>query len=200
MLCHGTEWLVKESKNCMKIKKTTWVIIGGLGLIAIGAGIYFFIIKPKSRSDKYGNLKLKGTGKDKDITGGMTGGVQTQKAGQSTSIIEPNWENPFDSSYGDDVKKWVAPKNLIILKEQFAKQYATELYNAKGILDDNEQAVKGVFTKKVKDKVHVSNVSSAFWKLYKKDLYDYLSSFLNESEMEEFVHGPVRNLPNYRLI
>lgn len=182
--------------------KLTWILIGGVGLIAAGAGIYFFLIKGKSQqSDKYGNLKLKTTGQDKATSRGVAGGIQTSKVEQSTSVVEPNFDNPFDLNYSNDVKKWVAPKTMIFLKDQYARQYAKELYAAKGgvLLNDNEEAVQNVFTKKVKDKVHVSNVAAAFWKDYKKDLYDYLLSFLSESEMEKFVHAPIRNLPNYRL-
>jgi nucleoside phosphorylase len=181
----------------MKVK---WILISGIGLLGAGAAIYFFYVRGKTReSDKYGNLKLKATGQDKAISAGVAGGVQTSKGEQSTAVVEPNFNNPFDLNYANDVKKWVAPKTLIVLKDQFAKQYAKELYDAKGWFKDNVEAVQNVFEKKAKDKVHVSNVSAAFWKDQKKDLFDYLSSFLSEEEMEKYVHKPVRNLPNYRL-
>jgi hypothetical protein len=177
--------------------KINWLAIGA-GMLAAGAGIYFLIIRKKNQqNDKYGNVKLKAQGADKEKSGGIAGGVQTTKGGSATAVVEPSWDNPFDKDYSSDVKKWIAPKSLLVLKDQFAKQYAKELYNAKSFINDDEEAVENVF-KKVKDKVHVSNVSAAFWRDYQKDLYDYLASFLSEAEMEKYVMDPVRKLPNYR--
>lgn len=184
----------------MKTTKTTWFVAGGIFLVAAGAAVYFFVFRKKATAgDKYGNVTIKATGKDKGTSGGVAGGVKTTTASQNAPMIEPSWENPFDVGYADDVKKWVSPKPLIVLKDQFAKQYAKELYDAKGILNDDEAAVLAVFKTKVKDKVHVSNVSKAFSTAYKKDLYDYLKSFLTDAELEQNVLAPVRNLPNYRL-
>jgi hypothetical protein len=185
----------------MKVTKTTWYIAGGCALAAVGAGIYFFVIRgKKAEHDKYGNLNTKSAANP------VKGSQPIKSAPKSTapsSIIkvEPDWVNPFDAAYAEDVKKWISPKPLVVLKDQFAHQYANELFQAKkGILgDDDEQAVFNVFGKKVKDKVHVSNVSRAFSTLHKKDLYAHLKSFLNESEMEKYVHLPVRNLVNYRV-
>jgi hypothetical protein len=183
----------------MKMTNTKWYIAGG-SLIAAGLCLYFFAIKEKkTETDKYGN-KAKTKSKSNSSTK-ATGAVEISTTAQASAKIEPDWENPFDDDYADDVKKWISPKPLVILKNQFAQQYAKELFTAKkGILeDDDEQAVFNVFGKKVKDKVHVSNVSRAFSNLYKKDMYEYLKSFLNDSEMEKYVHAPVRNLVNYRV-
>lgn len=184
----------------MKITKTTWFIMGGVALIVAGAGIYFFVLDKNKNveMDKYGNLKLKATGKDKETTGGMSGGIVTSKGDQSAAVTEPNWDNPFDINYYKDVKQWVAPKTLILLKSTYAKQYARQLYGAKGIIKHDTDTVYNVFSKQVKDKVQVSNVSEAFWNIYRKDLLEYLHSFLSESEMEKYVQSSVRNLINYR--
>lgn len=186
----------------MKITKTTWFIIGGVALMAAGTGIYLFVLRNKNKNaqmDQYGNLKLKATGKDKETTGGMGGGILTSKGVHSTAVTEPNWDNPFDINYYKDVKKWVAPKALILLRSAAAKQYAKQLYDAKSIVQDDVDAVYNVFSKKVSDKVQVSNVSEAFWNVYRKDLMEYLTSFLSDSEMEKYVQSPVRNLVNYRV-
>lgn len=184
----------------MSKSKTKWFIAGGVALIAAGIAVYFFVFKKKTTaSDKYGNVKLGASGKDSGTSGGVSGGVKTTTGTQSAPVLEPSWDNPFDMSYADDVKKWVSPKPLIVLKDQFARQYAKELYDAKGIVDDDEDAVMNVFKNKVKDKVHISNVSKAFMNQYKKGLYEYLKSFLSDTEMETYVLAPMRNLPNYRL-
>ena len=183
------------------MSKKTWLITGGL-LLGASAAVYFLVIKKKAPiSDKYGNLKLKATGKDKSISGGISGGVQTSKINAAAPAVEPDWNNPFDMQYADDVKKWVSPKPVIFLKDQFAKQYAKKIYDAKGglLTDDDEDGVGNLFSKVLHDKLQVANMSKAFYALYKRDLYDYLASFLSEDELEKYVLSPMRNLPNYRL-
>ena len=153
-------------------------------------------------NDRFGDSEVKGKGKDANISGGMEGGVETTKEGQGTTVTEPNWDNPFDMNYEKDVKTWVKPKKIFVLKQSYAEQYAKELKDAYGggwYSDDDEDAVKAVFSKKLKDKVHVANVSRAFWNKYQKDMWEYLANFLSSSEMEENVHKPVRTLPNYRI-
>lgn len=177
-----------------------WILLGGIGMIAVGAGVYFFIVRrKKTELDKYGNIKLQNSRKRNAGTVTISGGVQASKGEQSSAVIEPDWENPFDLNYANDVKTWVKPKTLLLLKDQFAKQYANEIYDAKGITDDDEEAIRNVFSKKTKDKVHVSNVASAFWKTYGKDLLEFLKGTLSDAEMETYVYEPIRNLPNYRL-
>ncbi len=76
------------------------------------------------------------------------------------------------------------------------------MYKAKGASwyeDDDEDAVGEVFQKLIKDGIQVANMAQKFYWLYKKDLWEYLNSFLSESEMEEYVTNPVRSLPPYRL-
>ena len=89
---------------------------------------------------------------------------------------------------------------MYVLKDQYAKQYAKELYAAKGLVNDDEDAVQAVFRSKVKDKVHVSNIAGAFEKDYSKNLLEYLRNFLSSSELKSLVLDPVRNLPNYRIV
>lgn len=189
----------------MRISKKGWWIIGSVGVVGLGVGSYFLFFHNKNKpgSDKYGNLKLKGKGKDAKVSGGVEGGVETTKEGQATTVTEPNWDNPYDMNYENDVKSWVKPKKIYVLKKSYADKYAKELKEAYGgawYNDDNEDAVKAVFSKKLKDKVHVANVSRAFWNNYKKDMWEYLANFLSSSEMEEYVHKPVRRLPNYRIV
>ena len=182
----------------MKINNTTWWIIGAVSLAGLGAGAYFLWKKhgKDPQRDKYGNLSIKGS------ESGIEGGVQTTREGQGTSVSEPNWENPFAMNYQQDVMRWVAPKTIFLMKKSFADQYAKQLKEAWGgawYKNDDEDAVKDVFTKKVADKVHVSCISKAFYDNYKKDLYDYLANFLSQSEMEAYVIKPVQSLPNYRI-
>ena len=182
----------------MNIDKNTWWLIGGVAVaLGGGAAVYFLVIKRKSKSDKYGNRILK-----KKSSGGISGGVETATGNKGTTISEPNWNNPFDMNYENDVKKWVSPKGVLVLNEAEAVAMAQALHKAKGSgwwSNDDEDAVKKIFQKRLRDKVQVANLSRAFWFKYKKDMWEYLNSFLSNSEMESYVQKPVRNLPKYRL-
>ncbi len=179
----------------MKISKTTWWIIAVAGAIGLTGGGYLIYRSKRPKTDKYGRQKHQ----DK---GTITGGVQTSR-GSGQALTEPNWSNPYDMNYQNDVQAWVTPKKLRLLTRSQAETYAKQLKAAKGgawYKNDDEKAVEGVFAKKLRDKVAVASLSRAFWKLYKKDMWQHLSSFLSHKEMERYVHAPVRKLPNYRTL
>ncbi len=185
----------------MKITTTHWLIIGGVTLAGGGAAAYFFWYRKRDKSDKYGNALLSGKGRDRNISGGMSGGVRTTTSGKGRAVSEPNWDSPFDMNYATDVKNYLSPKKVRELPDIQAQQFAKEIFKAKGqgmFSNDNEAAVKAVFAKKLQDKVQVANLSRAFWNLYKKDMWGYLKGFLSSSELESHVSKPVRKLPNYR--
>ena len=124
---------------------------------------------------------------------------QTTKTGTGSTVVEPNWTNPYDKEYMDQVLAWVKPRKVYRLTKESAKRFAKEIKEAKGWLYDDNDKVKAVFDK-LKDKGHVSTISKAFLKEYKTDMYDYLLSFLSESEMDKYVHKPVNRLENYRYV
>lgn len=169
--------------------------MGVAGAIGIGVGGYSIYKRKRPKTDKYGREKHK----DK---GTIAGGVQTSR-GSGQALTEPNWRNPYDMNYQKDVQEWIAPKKLRLLTRSEAETYAKQLKAAKGgawYKDDDEDAVAGVFAKKLRDKVAVASLSRAFWDLYKKDMWQHLSNFLSHKEMERYVHAPVRKLPNYRTL
>jgi len=175
-------------------------IIGIAATLGLGTLTYFLFFRKKGKADKHGNRKIHATGKDATISGGLSGGIQTSKQ-KANTLSEPDWNNPFDMNYEQDVKAWIHPKRVYTLKKEYASQLASQLKKAKGgWLDDNEEAVYDVFAKKIKSKVHVANLSKAFWNDHKKDMWEHLKSFLSNSEMEKYVHAPVRKLPNYKTI
>ena len=180
----------------MKLDKKTWIIIGVSAVVVGGSiAIYFYATQKKNKSDKYGNPFLK----DKD-SGGITGGIRSKTGGVGQTITEPDWNRPFDMTYEDDVREWVYPRTVKTLDTKDAKDFARKLSEAKGgwFRDDDEDAVKGVF-KQLEDKVQVARLSRVFWDDHKKDMWEHLRSFLSNSEMETYVHKPVRLLPNYHL-
>ncbi len=178
----------------MKWNKTGIYITGSLilgGIVALG--IHLFKGK-KKKSDKFGNQWV-----EEDT--GLQGGIESNRDNLGAGLIEPNWDNPFDSRFTGEVISWVSPKKVIKLKDDYADKIAQEIRKAKGrfwISNDDEQAIRNIFSKKLKDKVQVANVAQAFFKRYNQDLLSFLKSFLNSSEMKEHVYRPLTNLKNYR--
>lgn len=94
-------------------------------------------------------------------------------------------ENYFDPAYYEERKKLYTVLSLA----DAGQSYAKKLYNAKGIFNDNEADVYGVF-RALQSKTQVSLIAKAFFGLYGKDLKNYLqpsTGFLNESEWNEVV-------------
>ena len=175
----------------MKMTTTGWWMIGVVSVLGLGLGGYFLF---KHKSKPSGNRKLS------ERLG--TSGIRTVKAGQHQRLVEPDWNHPFDMNYEQDVKTWVAPTSILTLNPTDGAAYAKALKQAKGtgwLGNDDEDAVGAVFSKKLKDKVQVAGLSRAFWNRYKMDMWQYLRSFLSNSEMKKYVHDPVRRLPNYRI-
>ena len=163
-------------------------MIGGAGLGVVGIGV--FIALSRKRTEQQSNA----------ITSGIAvgNGVQVTTGNVGTTKQEPNWNSPFDMNYLADVQKWVAPKGIQVLDDTSAKKLAAIIKNAKGTFNDDEDALKDVFGKKLRDKTQVASLSKAFYQLYKKDMWQYLNSFLSQSEMKEYVSKYVSRLPNYQ--
>jgi hypothetical protein len=106
------------------------------------------------------------------------------QASQASAQVDK--ENYFDPAYYEDRKKVYTIMSL----EDKGLSYAKKLYNAKGIFNDNEADVYGVF-RALQSKTQVSLIAKAFFGLYGKDLKNYLqpsTGFLNESEWNEVVN------------
>ncbi|MEQ3656525.1 MAG: hypothetical protein ABNH00_11730 [Dokdonia sp.] len=172
----------------MEISKTGWWMIGGAGLGVIGIGVFVTLSRKRTQQQSTAVTSSTAVGNGVQVT---TGNVGTTKQ-------EPNWNSPFDMNYLTDVQRWVAPKGIQVLDDASAKKLATIIKNAKGTFNDDEDAVKGVFGKKLRDKTQVASLSKAFYQLYKKDMWQYLNSFLSQSEMKEYVSKYVSQLPNYQ--
>lgn len=193
------------------MKKTHWWIMGGFTLTALGIGSYFLFFHQESqtstksakstkRNDKRTNNQSRKTASGVNAS---DKGVQTTKAEQGVRINIPNWDNPFDINYLEEVKAWLSPQRIYELNPKDAAQLAKQLHDAYGgawYINDDEEAIKVVFAQMLKDKVQVAGLSKAFWNKYQKDLWEYLAQFLSPRELEEYVHRPVNELPNYRIV
>ncbi|WP_407264858.1 hypothetical protein R5N98_12410 [Tenacibaculum maritimum] len=172
----------------MEISKTGWWMMGGAGVAVIGIGVFVTLSRKRNKS------QLNST----TTTTSIGNGIQVATGNVGTTKQEPNWNSPFDMNYLTDVQKWVSPKGIQILDDASAKKLAKIIKDAKGTFNDDEDAVKDVFGKKLRDKTQVASISKAFYQLYKKDMWQHLNSFLSQSEMKEYVSKYVNRLPNYQ--
>lgn len=174
-------------------KKTKIYIIGSLILGGI-ATLGVFLLKP---SKKKNSLFSKNETDDKG-----TAGVDIQRNQPGSALTEPNWEDPFDPQFIEDVSLWVSPKSFTQLRTHDADRLAQVIHKAKGrffFSNDDEEAISNLINQKLQNKVQFANVATAFFKRYEEDMEDYLESFLNDSEMQKHVYEPINNLKNYQL-
>lgn len=173
----------------MKITKTGWWMIGGATMAAVTVGVFVTLSRKRKKEKQQAQQVI---GKD------IGSGIQVSTGNQGTIKREPSWDKPFDMNYLTNVQQWIAPRKIKILDDATARNLAKKLKNAKGTFNDDEDAVKDVFAKRLRDKTQVASLSKAYWQLYKQDLWKHLSSFLSASEMKQYVHNPVRQFPNYQ--
>lgn len=172
----------------MKMTKTTWHIIGGVGIATIGIGAYLLWESHKQKKQTRPNIATP-TGKP----------VRLAQGGKAATLVTPDWNNPFDMNYTNDVKKYLGNKKLRTLDNAIAEKLVTKIYKAKGRFNDDEATVATIFQKQLHDKTQVAALSRAFYTKYKKDLWQFLVDFLSTGEMKKLVHDPVRRLPKYHL-
>jgi hypothetical protein len=119
---------------------------------------------------------------------GKVGLVKSKEAKQKESAVEDfNTLRQFEQGYSKG--KTFAPLGKVV-----SDIYAKELYNAHGVLNDNEDQVYSTFGK-LKNKMNISEVSDSFYNLYKKDLRAYLG-FLDPAEKTKLM-GIINRLPNF---
>ncbi len=175
--------------NKGKILGNAWYWgLGSIALLGLGTGAYFLL--REKEDDGLGQGNVEELDRFKGLQGHIGGGA----------LPEPQWDRPFRPEYHKEVRTWVAPEKLIVLKPEYAKKYAKALKDADGgwFGDDDESAVSRVFAERLKDKVQVSQVATYFQNSYDEGLYDFLQGFLNEGEMARYVDNPVSQLKKFR--
>lgn len=78
-------------------------------------------------------------------------------------------------------------KNIVVLTKAGAEFYAKQINKAFGIVNDDEQAIFGVF-RQLRFKSQVASIVTEFFNLYKRDLLTTLKSKLSESELAEIIN------------
>jgi hypothetical protein len=88
-------------------------------------------------------------------------------------------EDFFDPDYLVQLMK---KNQCLTLTTYGQKTYSKIIYDAKGVFNDNEEAIYGVF-RTLKCKTQVSSLSKGFFDLYKVDLYGFLENVFNLNEL-----------------
>lgn len=173
----------------MKLSKKTWWMIGGVGVSAMSIGAFvFFNRRLKQQKNRQTNISMPSNNSQP---------VSIARTAATRQV--PNWDNAFDMNYTREVQHWLKPKSIVLLNAQSAQKYAKQLKEANGRFNDDEAAIEAIFSKQLKDKTNVSSISKAFWELYKKDMWQFLASFLSPTEMNRYVSKHVKALPNYTI-
>ena len=92
-------------------------------------------------------------------------------------------ENLESSNYWEYNKFLLSvPAGAALLTQGGAAAYAADIYDAKGIFNDDEDKVYSVF-RAMKTQSQVAALAKRFNQIYSKDLYNYIKGFFNEDEM-----------------
>ncbi|MEL6717554.1 MAG: hypothetical protein AAFO82_00060 [Bacteroidota bacterium] len=189
--------------------KNTGVYIG-LGVMTLG-GILLWYKKARSRKE---STSLGGFAPSHEVSetnassnstkpnNSKRSPSKTPSSSSSRVVTEPNWNDPFDMNYAKEVASWLAPKRVLFLDKNKALNFAKSIKNAKGAWyeNDDEQIIEQIFSKELKDKIQVANLSQAFWELYQQDLWEFLKSFLSSGELNRYVSQNVQKLAAYRFV
>lgn len=95
--------------------------------------------------------------------------------------------------YRNAAKKGYEP---LILTASRSRQLVNDLWDAKGVFNDNEEAVYGIF-RSLSTKSQVSFLSERFYNIKGKDLIQWLNGFLSTEELAK-IYNIVQKLPKYK--
>ena len=152
--------------------------------IAIGIGAAIVLYK---LADFFGLIKSQQEKEqEKSATALETGSsASTDKIdlNNGSLALSPNYVSTIGKKILADYKK--AGKKAPDLKLFWGKysydQLSKQVYNAKGIFNDDEDSLFGVF-RTLNTQFQIAFLSNYFYKLYKKDLLSYILGFTNTEE------------------
>lgn len=113
-----------------------------------------------------------------------------------SNAAQQNLQQLETASYWD-YNKFLStlPGGALLLTQAGAAAYVDDLWDATGFFNDDEDKIFGVF-RAMKTKSQVAALAKRFNQLKSKDLYSYLSEYLNESELLK-VKGIIDQKPTY---
>lgn len=164
--------------------KRNWIIIVGV-VAASGCVVSIYFSYKRNRQNKRASEFIKEL-------------MQVLKPATAGLLAEP----ALDLGYKDEIVK-NAGRQVIVLNDKVAEDYANQIKSAwnhwlRG--GDNEQKLYAVF-RALKDKVQVSQVANAYWRLNdrKVNLIDRLNERLDEKEIGN-VLSIINPLPAFRTV
>lgn len=95
-------------------------------------------------------------------------------------------DSPFNPNY------YKSKPGALLVTKAIAQQIAEKIHDAGGWFNDNEEQVYGAL-RQLKAKTQLSWVADNFYTLYGEDMYQYMRSFLDDSEMQ-IVNGLANNM------
>lgn len=114
----------------------------------------------------------------------------------ASNAAQQNLQQLETASYWD-YNKFLSslPGGALLLTQAGAAAYVDDLWDATGYFNDDEEKIYGVF-RAMRTKSQVAALAKRFNQLKSKDLYSYLSEYLNESELLK-VKGIIDQKPTY---
>ena len=157
--------------------------------IALGAAALLAIYK---LMQKFGLIQTASESKEEQAT--------TQASGSSTEVDFNNPMLSFNPNYFQTIIKDIKNKNnkaVVVLDIQRGTlnyyDLSNQVYDAKGFFHDDNEKLYSVF-RNIQTQFQLSNVAFYFNLKYKKDMLEYIKSFLNSDEIER-VFDIVKNYP-----
>lgn len=97
--------------------------------------------------------------------------------------LEKNLTNLESSNYWD-YNKFLStiPQGTLVLSQGGASAYADDIWDAKGVFNDDEDKVFAVF-RAMKTQSQVASLAKRFNQKYSKDLYTFIRGFFDDTEM-----------------
>jgi hypothetical protein len=100
---------------------------------------------------------------------------------QEKTVEKLGQMNYWKPSYYKDLQK-KHPRKVALSNPNTVEAYSKLFYDASGVFNDDEEKVFGAL-RSMKYASQLSQVSERFFQMYKKDLYNYLQSFMSEKEL-----------------
>ncbi len=163
-------------------------------LVLAGVGMYAV----KKIGEEFGLFDTK---QEKDLeqaTEDAAESATTVNAANPLLAFNPNYLGVLVQAYNKQKKPKIfnATYNLYGLTEADYKTIVGDLKASANLFDDDEDAVYGIF-RKIQTQWQLSLLSSMFSHVYKKDLLQYLKSFMSAKELDPIIQI-VKKYPQYR--
>jgi hypothetical protein len=109
--------------------------------------------------------------------------IQSSEEIKEAKELKKNLTNLESSNYWD-FNKFLStvPQGTLVLTQGGASAYADDIWNAKGVFNDDEDKVFAVF-RAMKTQSQVASLAKRFNQKYSKDLYTFIRGFFNDEEM-----------------